>query len=68
MDRLKPNHIYLEPLLRAKDVAKILDISESYAYRLFQSGEIPSVHFNRSVRVRPKDIQDFIDKHRENNR
>jgi excisionase family DNA binding protein len=47
-------------LLRANDVAKILNISRALAYRLIQEGKIPSVRFNTSVRVRQQDLERFI--------
>ena len=39
-------------LLRPNDVAEMLNISKSLAYRLLQQGQIPTVRFNRTVRVR----------------
>ena len=47
-------------LLKAADVAQILNISMGLAYRLMQSGELPSVRLGRSVRVRPADLEKFI--------
>lgn len=50
----------LEILLRVTDVADYLNISRSLAYQLIQSGQIPSVRMGRSVRVRPQDLNNFI--------
>ena len=47
-------------LLKANDVAKLLNISTAYAYKLISTGELPSVHLGRSVRVRPQDVEEFI--------
>ena len=47
-------------LLTAPDIARILNISKGGAYQLIQQGKIPSVQFNRNVRVRRKDLEDFI--------
>ena len=47
-------------LLKAAEVAQILNISMGLAYRLMQSGELPSVRFGRSVRVQPADLEQFI--------
>ena len=47
-------------LLRAQDVADQLNISKSLAYRLLQQGHIPTVRFNRTVRVRLVDLETFI--------
>ena len=47
-------------LLKAADVAQILNISIGLAYRLMQNGELHSVRLGRSVRVRPADLEQFI--------
>ena len=47
-------------LLKAEDVAHRLNICLSLAYRLMQQGKIPTVRFNRSVRVREVDLIEFI--------
>ena len=47
-------------LLKAEDVAKILNISTSLAYKLMLSGAIPTVRINRSVRVKSADLNQFI--------
>jgi excisionase family DNA binding protein len=49
-------------LLTLPQVAKLLQISESFAYRLAQNGEIPAVRMGRSVRVRPVDLERYIEK------
>jgi excisionase family DNA binding protein len=49
-----------EKLLRAAEVAEILQVSTSAAYTMIQRGEIPAVKIGRSVRVRRKDIDAFI--------
>ena len=47
-------------LLNAVEVAKVLHISPSKAYKLMQTGEIRTVHMCRTVRVRPEDLDEFI--------
>jgi excisionase family DNA binding protein len=47
-------------LLRAGDVARLLSVSRAEAYRLLQSGAIPTVRLGRLVRVDPADLQQFI--------
>ena len=47
-------------LLRMKDVAQMLGISKSYAYKLTRRGQLPAVRLGRSVRVRPDDLMRFI--------
>jgi len=48
------------PLLKASDVARYLNISRSLAYQLLQCGDIPSVRINSLVRVRPSDLDEYI--------
>lgn len=50
-----------ERLLKGDEVARILNISRSQAYKLMQQGEIPTVRIGRSVRVRYESLWDFIE-------
>jgi excisionase family DNA binding protein len=50
----------VEPLLKAADVARRLSISRTAAYRLLQSGELSSVRFGGTVRIRPAALEKFI--------
>ena len=47
-------------LLTADDVARVLNCSQSMAYRLMQDGSIAVVRLGRAVRVRPQDLDEFI--------
>ena len=47
-------------LLKGDDVAKILNISRSFAFQLMRHGEIPTVRMGRSVRVRKADLDQYI--------
>lgn len=47
-------------LLKAREVASLLNISLALAYRLMQLGEIPTVRIGTAVRVRPEDLETFI--------
>lgn len=63
-----PNPLQVAPtgpnlILTAGEVAKILRISKAKVYRMMQLGEIPSVNFYRTSRVRHQDLDDFIQKH-----
>ena len=49
-------------LLTMKRVANILDISDSFAYKLGREGQLPVVRLGRSVRVRESDLAQFINK------
>jgi excisionase family DNA binding protein len=57
----KPFENY-EKLLKAIEVAEILNISRALSYRLLQQGEIPVVKIGSAVRVRPIDLERFIQK------
>jgi excisionase family DNA binding protein len=48
-------------LLTATDVARELNVSRSFAYQLLQRGTIPVVRLGRAVRVRPQDLDAFIE-------
>jgi excisionase family DNA binding protein len=49
-----------ERLLKAVDVARILNISKAMAYRLIQQREIPVVRISHAVRVRLPDLETYI--------
>ena len=49
------------PLLKAVDVAKVLNISLPMAYRLIQIGEIRAVQIGKGRRVRPQDLRQYIE-------
>jgi excisionase family DNA binding protein len=51
-------------LLKAVDIARILNISRALAYRLIQQGEIPAVRINHAVRVKPSDLEEFVNRRR----
>ncbi len=53
-------------LLTLPQVAKVLQVSERFAYSLAQRGELPTVRMGRSVRVRPADLQWFIERNVQN--
>ena len=48
-------------LLKATEIAEILNISRAMAYRLIQTGEIRSVHIGAARRVRPEDLHAYIE-------
>ena len=50
----------MNELLNATEAAKILKIGKSKMYQMMQRGEIPTVQFGRSVRVRFVDLEKFI--------
>lgn len=55
----------LEPLLHAKEAARVLGISERTFWSLVSGGKLPVVRLSaRCVRVDPKDLAEFIDARR----
>jgi excisionase family DNA binding protein len=62
MEKDIPNNSEKLPtrLLTGKDVAHLLKISSSQAYKLMRRGELPAVHIGRSIRVKPEDLESFI--------
>lgn len=53
--------IYRKQMLKAPQVAEILNISRAFAYKLINQGDIPSVKIGKSVRVRQEDLEAFIE-------
>lgn len=51
-------------LLKMRDVARILCVSLSQAYRLAYSGELPIVRMGKSIRVMKSDLEEYIRQHR----
>ena len=49
-----------QKLLRATEVARVLDISRSLAYRLMRTGEIPVIKISHAVRVKPSDLKEYV--------
>ena len=50
-----------ERLLKATEIAEILNISRAYAYQLMQRGEIRTVQIGAARRVRPRDLRAYIE-------
>jgi excisionase family DNA binding protein len=51
----------LPRLLMAQDVAAALNMGLSTVYQLVERGELPSIRIGRSVRIRPEDLEKFIE-------
>jgi len=51
----------IEKLLKGIEVARLLNVSRSFAYLLMQTGTIPTVRLRRSIRVRPQDLVKYIE-------
>jgi excisionase family DNA binding protein len=64
MDQLQNQFVEfpkIEKLLKGNEVARLLNVSRSFAYLLMQTGHIPTVRLGRSIRVRPQDLIEYID-------
>ena len=55
--------LFQHPLLKVKEVARILNISRALAYRLVQQGALPCVKIESARRVRAEDLQRYIEEH-----
>lgn len=51
----------LSRLLNAQDVATTLNMGLSTVYQLVERGELPSIRIGRTVRIRPEDLEKFIE-------
>jgi excisionase family DNA binding protein len=47
--------------LTVDQAAKLLNISRAKLYQMIQREEFPAVRMGSAVRVRPQDLQQFID-------
>lgn len=48
-------------LLKATQVAEVLNISRAFAYQLMKKGELNTVVIGAARRVRPEDLQRYIE-------
>lgn len=53
-----------ERLLKGEEVADILYVSRSMAYLLMRRGDLPSLRIGNAVRVRPEDLEAYIEQQR----
>jgi excisionase family DNA binding protein len=49
-----------DKLLKGYEVAEILRVSRSYAYKLIRDGKIPKIKMGRAVRVRETELKKFL--------
>jgi len=62
MSRDETSSVERNRLLRPEEVADLLNISKSLVYKLLQQRQIPAVRFNKTVRVRQVDLDNYINK------
>jgi len=53
----------IDELMTGRDVARVLKCSPVHAYRLMRNGKIPTVVIGKMRRVRPADLEKFIQDH-----
>ena len=51
----------IEKLLKASEVAELLNISKAFAYQLMNKGELKTVAIGAARRVRPEDLHRYIE-------
>ena len=49
-------------LLSVQEVAEVLGMGRSWVYQQIRSEEIPSVHLGGTVKVRRKDLQEYVER------
>lgn len=52
--------VELQRLLKVQEVANVLGLSVSGVYNLIQRGGLPTVHFGKSYRVKPSELERWI--------
>lgn len=52
-------------LLKVSEVADMLRMRKETIYALIKAGELASIRIDRSIRVDSRDLDAFIDKHKE---
>jgi excisionase family DNA binding protein len=57
----------MEKLLKAEQVAMVLNISRSKAYKLMRQKEIPTITIGKNVRVCNEDLEKYVLKNRNYN-
>ena len=45
---------------KGEELAKLLQVSRSYAYLLMERGDIPTVRFGKSVRISREDLLHYL--------
>jgi len=61
MDKIPVFNTEQETLLKASEVAKALNISRAFAYKLMRRGKIRTVVMEGARRVRPQDLKHYIE-------
>lgn len=52
----------MKPMLKVKDIQRILSISRSEAYNIVNSGEFPIVRIGRAIRIPQESFENWLKK------
>jgi len=52
-----------EPLLTAKEVQKLLNVSLPLVYQMAERGDLPCIRWGGILRFKKEDIFEFLDRH-----
>jgi excisionase family DNA binding protein len=51
-------------LYTVKDVSLLLQVAQSFVYKLIETNELRAVKFGRAVRIHPQDLEELIARNR----
>ncbi len=51
-----------EPMQTIEQVATWLNVARSTVYLMLERGELPVVRIGRSVRIRPEDVREYLER------
>jgi excisionase family DNA binding protein len=59
----EPSYKQALRLLSVNEVAEVLGMGRSWVYQQIRAGEIPSVQLGGTVKVKQKDLEEYVEKH-----
>jgi putative molybdopterin biosynthesis protein len=62
--RKPTNAAYAEELLTVEQVQELLKVGRTFAYSLIRSGELPSYRVGRLLRIRRRDVDQWLESKR----
>lgn len=54
----------MDRLLKAEEVARLLDVNLSVVYRWAAAGRLPAVKLGRALRFRERELEELLDRSR----
>ncbi|MDC0307617.1 helix-turn-helix domain-containing protein [Planctomycetaceae bacterium] len=52
-------------MITVREACQILELGKTKVYELLNTGEIPCHHFGRACRIEVRDLEEFLDRNRE---